>query len=147
VGVLKIPVEIWNWCTDQIKFYPLRKATLDEELMLIRTQYLGAGGDRASDPAGVIGGGFASSPVAVKFELMEAQMHDPYLRYLTRCVNRLEDATFGLEPTQRDVLEAIWAQGWRDNGTLARVTDCSPATVKRVKRELVERLAIRWGLW
>lgn len=143
----RIPSEVWRFCQVQIKEYPLREARLQEELKEAKVSYLYAGGNRELDITGVVSGNFASCPTLNKYEQEEAYVNRPDIRYLIRCDQRMKDAIRGLEPTEHDVLEAVWSEGWRDNENIARKVGISRISVARAKHAIVERLAIRWGLW
>lgn len=68
-------------------------------------------------------------------------------RYVARCVERMRDAIKGLTEVEIAVIEAIWKWGWESNEVLANKLSISPTSVKRHKRTLIERVAVRWGLW
>jgi len=144
----RIPAEIWRFCVEQVKLYPLYEAQYFEELKNAETMYLHSDGDKTIDPTKA--GGKASSPISpieIRYQAMESYIEQPYIKYLAKCVARMKDVMRGLEPDELEVLRAVWEIGWRDNEALARQVSTSKTTVARNKRTIVKRLAVRWGLW
>ena len=46
----RIPAEIWRFCVEQVKLYPLYEAQYFEELKNAETMYLHSDGDKTIDP-------------------------------------------------------------------------------------------------
>lgn len=142
-----MPNEVWRFCVNQVKLYPLYEAQLKDEYKQAEIAYLHSGGDRSFDTTGVVDGSYTTSPVAVALEAKQEWLDQPYIKYLEKCVERMQMVVKGLEQKNKDVLDAIWQYGWSDNELLAHKVNMSRAGVARAKREIIERLAVRWGLW
>ena len=139
----KIPREIWRFCVDQIKYYPLTEIAYTDAKADIQAVYEESGMGSLPDPTGVhVYSG--QGPQEGKYLAKEKALNNPYYRYLTRSVGIMELAKMGQD---QDILEAIWSEGWRDNVMIAARAKTSPRQVARVKHELVRRLATGWGLW
>ena len=139
----KIPREIWRFCVDQIKYYPLNEVAYANAKADIQAVYEESGMGSLPDPSGVhvhLGQG----PQEGRYIAREKALNNPYYRYLIRAVGIMEAAKQGQDQT---VLEAIWSEGWRDNGMIAARAKVSARQVARVKHELVKRVATGWGLW
>lgn len=143
----RVPAEVWRFCVEQIKLYPLHEAQYYEELRNAETMYLQSDGNKQIDPTGVLGGGPTASTTEMRYQAKESYLEQPYIRYLAKCVSRMEVVKKGLEQDELQLLEAVWEIGWRDNEALGRKVNKSVATVVRNKRIIVKRLAIRWGMW
>lgn len=147
----RIPAEVWQFCVKQVKLYPIYKKRWKEEWANIEIKYLHAGGNRELDPnsAGVPTGNI--SPTERRYEIMEetveALLDRPDLFYYKKCMDRMHDVMAGLEEKEKQVLEAVWSQGWRYNDVLAETIGSSKADISRVKHEIIERLAVSWGMW
>lgn len=139
----KIPREIWRFCVDQIKYYPLTEVAYINAKADIQACYIDSGMSGPPDPTGVhVHSG--AGPQEGKYIAKEKALNNPYYRYLARAVGIMEVAKMGQD---EKVLEAIWSEGWRDNVMIAARAKTSPRQVARVKHELVRRLATGWGLW
>ncbi|MCK9327743.1 MAG: hypothetical protein M0P69_19770 [Bacteroidales bacterium] len=139
----KIPREIWRFCVDQIKYYPLTEIAYADAKADIQACYYDSGMAGPPDPTGVhVHSG--QGPQEGKYLAKERALNNPYYRYLLRSVGIMEVAKMGQD---EKVLEAIWSEGWRDNVMIAARAKTSPRQVARVKHELVRRLATGWGLW
>jgi hypothetical protein len=139
----KIPREIWRFCVDQIKYYPLTEVAYVNAKADIQASYIDSGMSGPPDPTGVhVHSG--QGPQEGKYIAKERALNNPYYRYLMRSVSIMEVAKMGQDQT---VLDAIWTEGWRDNTMIAVRAKTSTRQVARVKHELVRRLATGWGLW
>lgn len=139
----KIPREIWRFCVDQIKYYPLTEVAYQDAKADIQACYIDSGMSGPPDPTGVhvhLGQG----PQEGRYLAREKALNNPYYRYLIRAVGIMEAVKQGQDQA---VLEAIWSEGWRDNSMIAARAKTSPRQVARVKHELVKRVATGWGLW
>ena len=137
----KIPREIWRFCVDQIKYYPLTEVAYANAKADIQAVYEGTGNLR--DPSGVhvyLGQG----PQEGRYIAREKALNNPYYKYLMRSVGIMELAKIGQD---QDILEAIWTEGWHDNAMIAMRAKTSPRQVARAKHELVRRIATGWRLW
>lgn len=137
----KIPREIWRFCVDQIKYYPLTEVAYANAKADIQAVYEGTGNLR--DPSGVrvyLGQG----PQEGRYIARENALNNPYYKYLIRSVGIMELAKIGQD---KDILEAIWTEGWHDNAMIAARAKTSPRQVARAKHELVRRVATGWRLW
>lgn len=142
----RIPAKTWRFCKDQIVKFPLREAALKDEEEAARLLYEQGGGCKKMDMSGVVSGDFTSSPTYNKYEHLEAFYERGDVKYLVECVEKMRAVIKGLEPLEKEVLEAIWNCGWRDNYTLARAIHMSETTVKNAKRKIIDRLATRWEM-
>jgi hypothetical protein len=139
----KIPREIWRFCVDQIKYYPLTEVAYVNAKADIQASYIDSGMSGPPDPTGVhVHSG--QGPQEGKYIAKERALNNPYYRYLMRSVSIMEVAKMGQD---QEILDAIWTEGWRDNTMIAVRAKTSAASVKRVKHELVKRVATGWGLW
>lgn|GEM_PF-2397421 len=147
----RIPAEVWQFCVKQVKLYPLYKKRWKEEWANIEIKYLHSGGNRELDPNGCGIPTGNSNPVERRYEIMEetleAFMERPDLFYYKKCMDKMHDVMAGLEANERRVLEAVWSQGWRYNDVLADHTESSRAAIIKAKHEIIERLAVSWGMW
>jgi hypothetical protein len=134
--VAKIPREIWRFCVDQIKYYPLTEVAYANAKADIQAVYEGTGNLR--DPSGVHLGQEG------RYIAREKALNNPYYKYLMRSVGIMELAKIGQD---QDILEAIWTEGWNDNAMIAMRAKTSPRQVARAKHELVRRIATGWRLW
>jgi hypothetical protein len=132
--VAKIPREIWRFCVDQIKYYPLTEVAYANAKADIQAAYEESGNLR--DPSGLGQEG--------RYIAREKALNNPYYKYLIRSVGIMELAKIGQD---QDILEAIWTEGWNDNAMIAMRAKTSPRQVARAKHELVWRIAIGWRLW
>lgn len=139
-----IPREVWRFCVDQVKLYPLNSIAYNNQLTDVRTIYLESGMGSPPDQSGIITHSGAA-PQASKLEAQERILHSPQFRYLSKCVSIMEMVQ--KDPEIIPVLDAIWATGWRDNTLIAKEAETSAATVKRCKHEIVRRIAVGWGMW
>lgn len=139
----KIPREVWRFCVDQIKYYPLTKIAYADAKADIQTVYEDSGMSGPPDPSGVPTHS-SQGPQESRYIAREKALNNPYYRYLIRSVDVMEAAKMGLDQA---VLDAIWAEGWRDNTMIALRANVSARQVARVKHELVRRVAVGWGLW
>lgn len=140
----EIPREVWRFCTDQIKMYPLNELAYSDMLKDIRANYLDTGMSGVPDQSGVVTYSGAA-PQEGKYEQQEKAMHSPQLRYLSRCVTVM--GRVQKDPDVAQVLDAIWSLGWRDNAAIARRVNTSARSVARTKHIIVKRVAAGWGLW
>jgi hypothetical protein len=147
MGKDKIPLEVWNFCRDQIKKYPLYEGYLNEEVKEARIKFEYAGGCKQMDASGVVSGDYSSSPTMNKYESLEKFWNRSDILYLNKCVERMQSAIQSLEPMEREALEAIWKAGWKDNCAIARMINMGETTVKKSKRVIIKAVAIRWGMW
>lgn len=139
----KIPREIWRFCVDQIKYYPLIEVAYQDAKADIQACYIDSGMSGPPDPTGVhVHSG--QGPQESRYIARETALNNPYYRYLVRSVGIMEVAKMGQD---QEILDAIWTEGWRDNTMIAVRAKTSPRQVARVKHELVRRLAAGWGLW
>lgn len=139
-----IPREVWRFCVDQVKLYPLNAIAYNNQISEARTVYLESGMSGPHDQSGVITHSGAAPQVS-RFEAQENILHSPNFRYLSKCVSIME--LVQKDPDISPVLDAIWDCGWRDNTLIAKEVEASPATVKRCKHEIIRRIAAGWGLW
>lgn len=139
----KIPREVWRFCVDQIKYYPLTEIAYTNAKADIQACYIDSGTSGPPDPTGVHAHS-GQGPQEGKYLAKEKALNSPYYRYLLRSVGIMEVAKMGQD---EKVLEAIWTEGWRDNAMIAARAKTSPRQVARIKHELVRRLATGWGLW
>lgn len=139
----KIPREIWRFCVDQIKYYPLTEIAYADAKADIQAVYEESGMGSLPDPSGVhvhLGQG----PQEGRYLDKEKALNNPYYKYLMRSVWIMEVARMGQD---QDILEAIWTEGWPDNVMIAARANATPRQVERVKHALVRRVATGWGLW
>lgn len=139
----KIPREVWRFCVDQIKYYPLTEVAYINAKADIQACYYDSGMAGPPDPTGVhvhLGQG----PQEGRYIAREKALNNPHYRYLARSVAVMEIAKRGQD---KKIIDAIWTEGWRDNSLIAIKADCSVASVKRAKHEMIKRIATGWGLW
>jgi hypothetical protein len=139
-----IPREVWRFCVDQIKLYPLNEAAYHTQLEEIRASYIEAGMSGPPDQSGIVTYS-GESPTTGRYESQESALHSPQLRYLSRCVTIMD--LVQRDPDSGDVLDAIWSKGWRDNSMIALEAKTSARSVARAKQDIVRRVAAGWGLW
>ncbi|HBG02228.1 MAG TPA: hypothetical protein DDW87_11735 [Firmicutes bacterium] len=141
-----IPREVWRFCVDQVKLYPLNELAYNDQLKEIKAEYLESGMSGPPDQSGVIVHS-GKAPMESKYEAQERALRSPQMRYLTKCVTVMGLVKRVGDDNVSVVLEAIWDVGWRDNALIALAAKTSPATVKRAKHEIVRSIAAGWGLW
>jgi hypothetical protein len=140
----KIPREVWRFCVDQIKYYPLTEVAYANAKADIQAVYEESGMGSLPDPSGVHDVHLGQGPQEGRYIAREKALNNPYYRYLTRSVGIMEAAKMGQDQA---VLEAIWSEGWRDNTMIALRANVSARQVARAKHELVRGVAEGWGLW
>jgi hypothetical protein len=141
--VAQIPREVWRFCVEQIKLYPLTEIAYQNAALDIQACYDDAGYSGPPDQSGVVvHSGVA--PQVSRYEAKQAALNNPHYRYLARCVAIMETAK---RIEGGEILDAIWQVGWRDNVLIGLHANISTRSVARAKHELVRRIAAGWGLW
>jgi len=143
--VARIPSHVWHFCSKELKLYPLRKAELEEARQRANLAYE-EGGYRGYDRPFVQSTGGAPSPVAVKLEYIERIMSAPEVLLNMRRCQYVEDVLATLNDEGKMVLEECFWKPKRDAELIAKNLNMSVRRLYYVKHEIVERLAIRWGM-
>lgn len=138
--------DVYRFCVEQVKLHPLKLLELQNTLDDIQAEYLESG-MRASFNVSGVAAHSGKAPTERKYDFMEEALNRPEVRHLMRHKRIMEKALVGFSPDERLVIEAIHEYGWRNNELLAYKSNCSPSVIKRVKRELIMRIATGYGLW
>jgi len=128
----RIPADVWRFCMEQIKLYPLRYGHYEEEKARIEKSLLRAVSSFDVEPS-------SGLPV-------EEHIEDSSAQWLEGNIMKMNDVIRGLEEEEKAVLESIWEFGWRDNQLLSEKLGFSVRTVANYKHTLVKRVAVRWGM-
>lgn len=139
-----IPTHIRQFCEGELRLYPLRSleyVTALQKREVIREE----GGDRSFDLAGAVSGGFLSSPVAAKLERMEQVISQRDVLINQHCCSLIEGVIGTLTDREYEVLEAYY---WRrlTPDLIESELSIHERTQRRIRNEIVTRLAIAWSM-
>lgn len=140
----KIPPHVWHFCVKELRLYPLRKAELAEAMKRADLIYE-EGGYKGYDRP-FVQSGYTTSPVAVKLEYIERIMNAPEVLLNMRRCQYIEDILAMLNDEEKRVIEECFWKPKRDIELIAKALNMSVRQVYRIKHEIIERLATRWGM-
>lgn len=142
---MKIPPHVWHFCVKELRLYPLRKAELEEARHRANLVYE-EGGYRGYDRPWIQRVGSTPSPVAVKIEYIERLMSAPEILLNMRRCQYVEDVLATLNEEEKQVVEECFWKPRRDIELISRDLGISVRQIYRIKHDIIERLATRWGM-
>jgi len=141
--VSRIPAHIWQFCTKEIKLYRLRKNELEDAKQRAAAIYE-EGGFRGWNQT-MTQTGYTTSPVITKIERIDQIMNAPeVLLNMKRC-RYMDEVIEVLSEEEKEVLETCFWVGKNTNEAAVKL-HMSPRKVQYLKRGIVEKLAVRWGM-
>lgn len=141
----KIPPHVWHFCVKELKLYPLRRAELEDAKQRADLVYE-EGGYRGYERPYSQRTGTAASPVAVKMEYIERIMNAPEVLLNMRRCQYVEDVLATLNEKEKQVVEECFWKPKRDIELISRDIGISVRQIYRIKHDIIERLATRWGM-